>query len=306
MRKIVIVGAGAMGCLFAARLVEGGHDVTLVDVDESRLAVLGRDGITLSDDQGKRSVPVKAMVAPKVIGPIDLVLLFTKGMHSADAVRSVAHLANGKTFVLTLQNGLGNADIIAAVFDPNQILMGVTDVPADLTLPATVSSHGHGHIWIGNYVGEAAFCDSLRAVESAFNHSNLATEIVSDIRVPIWEKVAFNAALNPLATILQVSAGRLSVQPARSIISAILTEVVVTAKAHGVTLDQASIIDKVNFALANQKDHKPSMLQDRIAGRATEIEFINGAIARAAQEKGIAVPVTETLANLIRVMENRE
>ena len=106
---VAIVGAGAMGCLFAARLAEQGARVTVVDVDRERLAIIARDGITLSDDNGSRTVAVNASRAAEVNAPIDLVLLFTKGTHSAAAILSVAHLAAIKPIALTLQNGLGNA-----------------------------------------------------------------------------------------------------------------------------------------------------------------------------------------------------
>ncbi len=111
---VAIIGAGAMGCLFAARMAEAGAHVTLVDVDRDRLAAVGRDGVTLTDDKGKRTFPVGAAVAAEVV-PVDLVVLFTKGLHSAAAIKSVAHLAAAKPMALTLQNGIGNAELLAAV-----------------------------------------------------------------------------------------------------------------------------------------------------------------------------------------------
>src|SRR5690242_6475925 len=90
--RIAIVGAGAMGCLFAARLAEVGAQVTVVDVDRERLSIIGRDGITLADDNGTRTVAVRAALAAQVAPPVHLVLLFTKGTHSAAAIRSVVHL----------------------------------------------------------------------------------------------------------------------------------------------------------------------------------------------------------------------
>ena len=106
LSRIVIVGAGAMGCFLAARLAAGGLDVTVVDVDQARLDVIGREGITLHDDSGTTTTRVRACLAADVAGPVDLVLLMTKGMFSAAAIRSVAHLAAHNPTVLTLQNGL--------------------------------------------------------------------------------------------------------------------------------------------------------------------------------------------------------
>src|SRR5690606_15704835 len=101
----LVIGAGAMGCLFAARIAESGADVLLVDVDRARLDAIGRDGIHLTDDNGARTIPLRAGLAAEAQPPIELALLFTKGMHSRAAIRSLAHLAESGTYVLTLQNG---------------------------------------------------------------------------------------------------------------------------------------------------------------------------------------------------------
>src|SRR4051812_19046635 len=104
--SVAIVGAGAMGCLFAARLAEQGSAVTLIDVDRERLAIIGRDGITLTDDKGTRTLKVSVAVAADA-KPVDVLILFTKGVHSKAAIDSVLHLAPSKPVAVTLQNGLG-------------------------------------------------------------------------------------------------------------------------------------------------------------------------------------------------------
>lgn len=301
MQNIVIVGAGAMGCLFAARLAEAGVTVTLVDVDAARLAVLDSVGIVLSDDNGERVVPVHAVLARDVEGPVDLVMLFTKGMHSAAAIRSVAHLASGHAYALTLQNGIGNAEIVAGIFAPDHVLMGVTDLPADLADQRRVESHGQGHIRLGGFT--AAAQATAQTVAALLNRGHLEAEADADINVAIWEKVAFNAALNALATVTGLTVGGMDEAPGRRIAAAVVGEVVETAAAKGIRLDYSRIDTKIAFALANHRSHKASMLQDRLAGRATEIESINGAIVREAEPLGVSTPVTSTLADLVRLLE---
>jgi 2-dehydropantoate 2-reductase len=301
MQNVTIVGAGAMGCLFAARLAEGGADVTLIDVDQQRLEALGRDGITLSDDSGERIVPIRTATAAQASGPVDLLMLFTKGMHSADAIRSVAHLARPDAYAVTLQNGLGNAEAIAGIFATDRILIGVTDFPADLEGPTRVSSHGSGHIWLGAF---AAGADAGVAPAVALLRRG-ALDAVADARVmvAIWEKVAFNAALNSLATVTGLTVGGMDTPAGRRIATAIVDEVVATATAQGIEVDRASILAKVDHALANHRGHRASMLQDRLVGRRTEIETINGAVVRAAEAAGVDTPVTRTLADLVRLIE---
>lgn len=301
--RIVIVGAGAMGCFLAARLAGGGLDVTVVDVDKARLDVIAREGITLHDDHGAATANVRASLAAEVSGPVDLVLLMTKGMFSAAAIRSVAHLAQHNPLVLTLQNGLGNVEAIAEVFHADHVLWGVTDFPADLEGPAQVSSHGDGHIWLGG-VNERAHAHA-EAVAEALNKGALNTAIDPEVRVSVWEKVAFNAALNPLSTITGLPVGGLDCPEGRRIATAVAQETIATATALGVPIDPARVLAKIDFALANHKAHKPSMLQDRLAGRRTEIESINGAIVSMAEQAGIATPTTRMLADLVRMGEPR-
>lgn len=301
--KIAIVGAGAMGCFLAARLAKGGLDVTVVDVDSARLEVIGREGITLHDDNGTITAKVGACLAADIAGPVDLVLLMTKGMFSAAAIRSVAHLAPHNPLVLTLQNGLGNVEAIAEVFHADHVLWGVTDFPADLEGPARVSSHGDGHIWLGG-VNDRAHAHA-GALAEALNKGALNTAIDPEVRVSVWEKVAFNAALNPLATITGLPVGGLDCAEGRRIATAVAQETIATATALGVPIDPARVLAKIDFALANHKAHKPSMLQDRLAGRRTEIESINGAIVRMAEQAGVATPTTRMLADLVRMGEPR-
>lgn len=299
MNRIVIVGAGAMGCLFAARLAEHGAKVTLVDVDGDRLAMLARDGIELTDDSGTRRVAISAALAAAVSGPADLVLLFTKSMHSAAAAASIAHLASAATVALTLQNGLGNAEALAEVFGPGQVTMGVTDFPADLTGPTSVASHGAGRIWLGGY--SPGDTDKTAALAALFNRCRLPAQTIADVRPAIWEKVAFNAALNSVATVTGLTVGGMDRPAGHRVVHAIANEVIATAQALGIAADRNSVQAKIDFALANHRQHKPSMLQDRLAGRVPEIDAINGAVVAHARSAGVAVPVTEALADLVRL-----
>jgi len=297
---VTIVGAGAMGCLFGARLAEAGIGVTLVDADPERLASIRTNGVTLEDDSGRRGIELDARAAGEA-GPTDLVMLFTKGMHSEAAIRSVAHLAGASPHAITLQNGLGNAEIIAGVFPPDRILIGATDFPADFSPPATVSSHGKGHIWLGPF-GSASPAAALAAAEM-FNRAGMAATYDADVAIAIWEKVAFNAALNSLAAITRLRVGGLDTQAGRAIAFAVVDETIATAAAQGLALDASRIRGKIEYVLVHHRGHKASMLQDLEAGRRTEIESINGAVVRAAQAAGVATPVTAALANLLRLIE---
>lgn len=299
--RIGIVGAGAMGCLFAARLAAAGADVTVVDVNAERLHLMSGEGIILHDDNGRIAVPVRAVLASDLAGPLDLLIVFTKGMHSAAAIRSVAHLNDGRCLVLTLQNGLGNVEAISEVFETGCILWGVTDFPADLEGPNAVASHGQGHIWLGGV--DAAAHGHADAVAAMLNAGRLNAAVDPDVRIAVWEKVAFNAALNALSTITGLPVGGLDRPEGRRIATQVLDETIATALACGIAIDRDRLLAKMDFALANHRTHKPSMLQDRLAGRLTEIQSINGAIEKAAAQAGVDVPTTRLLADLVRMGE---
>jgi 2-dehydropantoate 2-reductase len=301
LRSVVIVGAGAMGCFFAARLVEAGAGVTLVDVDEARLVALARDGIAVSDDRGERIVRVAAMKANEARGPFDLAILFTKSLHSQAAVASVAHLASPGIWALTLQNGIGNADILAKTFGRDRVLAGVTNVPADLQGPTKVASHGAGQITLGGL--EPSASAGAEKAAALLRKAGLVASVDSNIEAAIWDKVAFNAALNALGAITLLPNGGLDNPAGRRVALGVVAEVVATAAGKGIRLDQERIAGKIDFALKEHRTHKASMLQDRLAGRRTEIEQINGAVAGEAEALGLSAPVNATLTDLMRLID---
>lgn len=301
MKNIVIVGAGAMGCLFAARLGEAGAHVTLIDVDRDRLGLLAREGVELVDDKGRRTVKVRASLAEEVDGPVDLVLLLTKGVHSAAAVASVTHLAAQDPVALTLQNGIGNAELLADAFGADHVLMGTAHVPADLTGPRTVETHGFAHLHIGGFTAPAQ--PHVAPVAALLEKSGFETHVTAEAETAVWEKLAFNAALNAVAMICEAPNGAMNNPAGRRIAYAVAAETVAVAEAKGLTLDHEGVRENIARALSDHPDHKASMLQDREAGRATEIETINGALAREGERLGVPTPVTATLADLVRVIE---
>lgn len=298
---VAIVGAGAMGCLFAARMAEQGARVTLIDVDPARLSVMARDGITLTDDKGARAVPVAAALAADVTGPVDLLLLFTKGIHSAVAVRSVAHLAVSRPIALTLQNGIGNADLLAAGFGADRVLMGTAHVPADLAGPVSVLTHGFGFLELGGMTSAAhALAPQVVAL---LEKAGFGAHVASDINATVWEKVAFNAALNAVGMICQVPNAGVDNDYGRRLALRVVDETVSVAAAAGIVIDRERIVTTVDAALREHAHHKASMLQDREHGRLTEIDMINGAIAREGARLGVPTPVGETLTDLVKVIE---
>lgn len=301
--EIAILGAGAMGSLFGGLLAEAGHDVSLIDIDDAHLEAIRRDGLRLATDTGERLVtnvhalrPEAAQRAP------ELVIVFTKTMHTEAALDAARALIGPHTSVLSLQNGLGNVERLARSVPRERIMVGITTWPADKPAAGRVNSHGSGVTRLMSADGEMRA--SVARTVAALNSAGLACSAGRDVWATIWEKVAFNAALNSLCAITQCTVGELSNVPdGPALALKIVAEVAAVARASGVAVDEAHMVENVRHALANHRAHRPSMLQDVLAGRRTEIEAINGAVVEAARAVPMAVPCTETLLQLVRLVD---
>lgn len=298
--NIVIIGAGAMGGLFAARLALHGAKVSLIDASQPTIDAISANGLCLRLDHGERRVSVPISRAEQASGAADLLIVFTKGVHTAAAIDSVRHLVGPATWALTLQNGLGNAECIAEVIDPQRLLIGMTTLPADLEGPGVVHAIESGEIRLWGYRGQESV--RLREVAQLLNDAGLTSILEPAVESAIWEKVAFNAALNALCTVSGQAVGTVGASAdGRWLAEQVVEETARVANALGIAFCAEHVRAAMAAVYVEQAGHKPSMLQDRLAGRPTEIESINGAILRFAQQTGVATPTVETLYRLVRL-----
>jgi 2-dehydropantoate 2-reductase len=179
--------------------------------------------------------------------------------------------------------------------------MGTAHVPADLTGPASVMTHGFGTLELGGFTTAAH--GHAAAVAELLRSAAFDVRVASDINVSIWEKLAFNAALNAIAMICQVTNAGIDNDPGRRLAIKVVEETVNVAASSAIRLDQPRIVDTLDAALREHAFHKASMLQDRERRRPTEIETINGAIARQGARMGVPTPVCDTLVDLVRIIE---
>jgi 2-dehydropantoate 2-reductase len=302
--SILVLGAGAMGSYFGASLAEQGFPVTLVDVNDAHLGAIAASGLRLVTDAGERFVRLNAMRAEAVTERPDLVIVFTKTMHTRAALASVKPLLGPETWVLSLQNGLGNREAIEEFAPASRIAIGVTTVPADLKGPGHVESHGASKTRLMAADGQPH--PMVERIRDAIVACDLPCAIDPDVIVAIWEKVAFNAALNAICAVARCRVGDISGLPeGRTLALAVADEAAQVAQARGIRVDRAGIAATVTHALDNHQKHIPSMGQDMLAGRPTEVDAINGAVVKAAEGTGVAVPLTRMLAVLVRISERR-
>lgn len=300
--KVVILGAGAMGCLYGAAFHRAGCEVILVDVNAAHIDAINTNGLDLETRAGREHLPIPARLPQDAEGIADLVLVFTKVFHTDGALAGAKHLIGPDTQVLTLQNGLGNAERIAAHVAPANILAGIASLPADLVAPGRVRSMGEGGSRL--YPAFEGSVEFARQAADLLTKGGLKAELDAQIHEAIWEKAIFNAAMNPLCALTRKTPGFFIDKPeAREMIHAVVEEGTAAANANGFAISSEPIHALTRVSMTDHADHEASMLQDVKAGRRTEIDAINGAIVEAAKRAGVEAPVTETLYRMVKLEE---
>jgi 2-dehydropantoate 2-reductase len=300
--KVAVVGAGAMGCLYGAALHRGGAEVVLVDVNPDQITAINERGLELDTRTGVERLRLPARRPEELAASVDLVLLFTKTFHTDIALEGVAAAIGPDTYVLTLQNGLGNDEAVARHVARDKVIAGVSTLPSDLVGPGRVRSHGEGGSQIyPAFGGDPAFAEQVADLLTA---GGLPTTLAPDIQAAIWGKAIFNATMNTLCALTRRTPGFLGTHDeSRALIHAAIEEGVAAAHACGVAVDGATIHALVQVSITDHADHEASMLQDVNAGRRTEVDAIAGAIVRAARDVGVACPVLQTLWRLVKLEE---
>jgi 2-dehydropantoate 2-reductase len=302
--KITIVGAGAMGGLWAARLAATGHDIAVLDVSQPTIEAINRDGLFVENKDGTSDVTkLLATDDPNQIGPSDVVFFFTKAHHTAAAAGLARPLVTPQTTIVSQQNGWGNSDTLAGVYPPNQIAMGVTYHSATVRAPGRISHTGINKTFIGPYV-DGAPLDRAQVVGDALNAAEIETVVTSDVKTEVWKKLILNAATLPVSGLTRLTTGIMGEPgPVLDVIDALAAEATTVAIALGrnITLDER--LEMIHGLLPRAGAGKASMLQDVEAQRKTEVEVVNGAIVREGERLGIDVRLNKAMLALIGGLE---
>ena len=298
--RVAVVGAGAMGGILGATLSEGGAGVTLLDVAPPVVDRINEHGITIERGDETRVVRVPATLEPQSIGVVDVVVFFVKCYHSVAAAEFARPLVGPDTIVATLQNGWGNGDVLAAQFPAEQILIGVTYHSGTLVGPGRVrhTNLSDAPTFVGPFLGE----DVARAetVARAIRDGGFRAEARPDIRTEIWKKLVLNSCALPTSALTRSTAGRLTaVNSMRALVDGLIHETVTVGRANGFEIDEQERLESVHATLDAAGEGKASMLQDVEAERRTEIDVINGAVVRVADQLGVDVPLNRALTALI-------
>lgn len=300
--KIAVVGPGAIGCLFGAALGRAGHEVWLVDRRPERARILAQQGIQVSGVSGEFRALLHATAVPAEAAEAGVVVVSVKSYDTEGAAETTAAVVGAETTVLTMQNGLGNMEALVRRLGADRVLGGVTSQGASLTSPGVVRHAGEGPTLVGEPDGGAS--PRARRLAALLTEAGLEAEPTDNLQGALWTKLAANAGINALGALARVRNGALLDSPdLRELLRGAVREVEAVARAKRIQLLEADMAAYAETICRQTAGNVNSMLQDVRRGRRTEVDAINGAVAREGETLGVPTPVNTMLAGLIRGLE---
>jgi 2-dehydropantoate 2-reductase len=293
-----------MGGLWAGLIGSAGHDVTIIDPSTDLIASVREHGLRISESDGTTATThPKAVRHPVDAGPSDVVFVFVKGPHTAAVADRIEALMDDGTIVTSLQNGWGNADVLAQRVPPERIVIGVTFHSATIESPGRILHGGSGPTTMGPYL-DGAGTDDAERVAGIMRGAGFDCSVRTDVKRAIWMKLVHNAACLPVSAMTGLRAAQLvEAGPWRDLIDELAREAVAVARGLGYDIDADERIEHIHRVLGSAGAGVPSMLADARARRATEIETINGAVVGEAARVGVVAPLNEAMVAMVRGME---
>ena len=321
-QDILLVGTGALATLFAARLSEAGHNVSMLGTWKDGLSSLRENGARILDADGnERKFRVHATNDPREVSGAKHAIVLVKSWQTERVARQLQNILAPDGLALTLQNGLGNREILSRFLDTSErietfmsqpasarnkfrgteksnsrVALGITTTGATLLGPGLVKVGGEGILSLEQN-------QALGPLEAALRSSNFNLQVVEDARSLIWGKLVINAAINPLTALLRIPNGELLSHPlARRVMSALARETAQVAEAERVRLPFTNPIEAVEEVARKTAKNISSMFQDVRRGAPTEIDAISGAVTQRGAEHGIPTPYNRACWELVKAM----
>ncbi len=303
--KISIVGAGAVGAYFGARLAQAGHEVTLV-ARGAKLEAFRRSGVRVRTTAGEFAVPIAAESDPSRIGAVDLVIFAVKTYSNAQAIPLVVPLVGPGTAVLPLQNGVDAADEVAAAVGREHVLAGTTYIGATMVEPGVIEYVGAVRkIVFGEAFGERVMTDRIARIRETLAAADIQAEAVADSRIAIWEKFIFLAPVAAFTAAARLPIGPAWAQPAfRAAVGTAMAEVEALARHEEVAVAADIVEQKLRYMDASPPGMRSSMMVDLTSGRPLELEALIGTVVRRGRAAGIPTPAMAALYGVLKPFEN--
>ncbi len=301
--KIAIIGAGAMGSIYAGLLADGGNEVHIVDLWQDHIDAVRKHGLRVEGASGDRTVRIGAHIDTRDIGVCDLVIVATKASGVGAAAKAAEQIVDHDSLILTIQNGLGAGERIKSAISNENILLGVAG-----GFGASMKGPGHAHhngmqlIRIGEMAG--GLTERAEKVAAVWRDAGFNVRAYEDINQLIWEKFICNVTLSAPCTVFHRTIGEMMADPhAWSISLGCAREAEAVARAKGIPLDFDDVDAYVTAFSENMPDARPSMLLDHLDRRPSEIDAINGMVPVVAKEVGLSAPYNEVVSAIVRARE---
>ncbi|MCZ6473756.1 MAG: ketopantoate reductase family protein [SAR324 cluster bacterium] len=300
--KVCVVGCGAIGSLFAAHLARvDGVEVYAFDVWKDHVKAINQRGLQISG-AAEFTAKVRATTTVGEIPRCDYGIVATKSLHTKAAIEQTAHLFDEHSAVCSIQNGVGNEEILAQ--HVKYVIRGTTFPAGHVIEPGQVGYDISGDTWIGPFEPSNTPMKMVEELAAAITRGGMNTLAMQDARGAQWAKLIFNASTNPVGALTGLHHGAATFyEPTGELFNALIEEGIAVAHAQGIELhgDPRELV--LQGAKAPGK-HKASMLQDILAGRQTEVDFMNGAIVQWGEKVGVPTPLNKALWALVKGLEH--
>ena len=305
--RIAIFGAGAVGCYHGVKFAQAGAPVVLIGRPAHVDAIRAR-GVLFESAGTSRRIPVDATTDAGVVAEADLVLLCVKTRDTAEAAATLASRMRPDARLVSLQNGVENVELIRAA-GPLDPLAAVVYVAVSMPGPGHLRHAGRGDLVLGEFGppprGRPREASRAQVVAALFERAGVPCPVSEDIRVELWQKLVINCAMNPVSALGGSRYGRMIDDPAtRALLKDIVEECVAVARAEGIGLPSAAALHEAVLTLGEaMREASSSTAQDLAAGRPTEIDALNGYVARRAAAQGVQAPVNRAMHTLVKLLE---
>lgn len=301
--RVVIVGAGAMGCLFGFLLQRARKEVWLLEKYPDLVKQIKEDGIHVEGISGQHHVFPLITSEAEEITQADLIIIFVKAFDTYQAIHSAKPLVGPESVVLTLQNGIGNVEEIVKVVGPKQTIAGTTAHGATVIDLGHIRHAGTGETVIGELDGNKT--SRLEKVKTFLESAGINLQLTQDVTGLLWSKLLINVGINPLTGITGLRNGELlDYEETRAIMHRAVNEAKAVADRKGICLIYPDHLKKVEAVCQATAQNISSMLQDIRNKKKTEIDFISGAILREGKKFDMDLPINQVLTHLIHLLEN--
>ncbi len=300
--KVAIVGPGALGTLLAANLARAKNDVFLLDNSADRAKRLSESQLKAEGAGGNYKTRVNVTTDAKDITGSAAVFLCVKSYDTESAIKAVKDFVKDDAYVVSLQDGIGNLQLISEYIDPERIIGGITSHWAALCGEGWVRHLSKGETIIGQDSGKVL--GGIREISSVLAKANFPTKITKDVNSAAWSKLIIDAGINALSAITRLKNGMLVKNEfTREIMRRAVSEGVKVAKRKKIKLAYDDPIQKAESVCRATADMVSPMLQDVLDRKQTEIDYINGAIVRQGKSLNIKTPTNDMLAELVKTIE---